>query len=91
MCRPCRSTVEITRSSATLRAIRHWPSGLSEPVRRFYHAEVPPRVEYEITDLGASLAPVFAQLTAWGAASADVVEKARTDYDAKALPVRRRS
>ncbi len=60
-------------------------------VRRYYHAEVPPRVEYEITDLGASLAPIFAQLTAWGTASADVVEKARTEYDAKALPVHRRS
>lgn len=59
-------------------------------VRRQQYAEVPPRVEYEITDLGASLAPIFAQLTQWGATNAGTVEQARTDYDAKPLIVRAR-
>lgn len=59
-------------------------------VRRYPYAEVPPRVEYEITDLGASLAPIFAQLTGWGTANADAVEHARADYDGKPSAARAR-
>ncbi len=58
-------------------------------VRRYYQAEVPPRVEYEITALGVSLAPIFAQLTQWGADYAGTVESARAAYDAKPSPARR--
>ncbi|MCG6497784.1 helix-turn-helix domain-containing protein [Kitasatospora sp. A2-31] len=50
-------------------------------VQRTYHAEVPPRVEYEITELGRSLAPLFASLVEWSAANLDRVERARQDYD----------
>ena len=50
-------------------------------VRRQYHPEVPPRVEYEITDLGRSLAPVFAALGEWTAANLAAVEEARATYD----------
>lgn len=50
-------------------------------VTREYHPEVPPRVEYEITPLGASLAPIFVQLTAWAAAHASTVEQARAAFD----------
>ncbi|WP_407288283.1 winged helix-turn-helix transcriptional regulator [Streptomyces sp. BP-8] len=50
-------------------------------VVRTYHPEVPPRVEYEISDLGRSLAPLFAQLAEWGAGHLDEVEQARRDYD----------
>jgi DNA-binding HxlR family transcriptional regulator len=50
-------------------------------VRRQYHPEVPPRVEYEITDLGRSLAPVFAALGEWSAANLASVEEARAAYD----------
>ncbi|GAA2781494.1 helix-turn-helix domain-containing protein [Kitasatospora sp. CM 4170] len=50
-------------------------------VRRTYHAEVPPRVEYEITELGRSLAPLFASLVEWSAANLDRVEQARQEYD----------
>jgi DNA-binding HxlR family transcriptional regulator len=42
---------------------------------------VPPRVGYEITDLGRSLAPVFAALSEWGAAHVHDVERARRDHD----------
>ncbi|GAA1616826.1 winged helix-turn-helix transcriptional regulator [Catellatospora bangladeshensis] len=50
-------------------------------IARTYHAEVPPRVEYEITELGASLGPIFAHLTAWADASLPEVERARRTYD----------
>src|SRR3954465_1180521 len=36
-------------------------------VVRTYHPEVPPRVEYEISELGQSLAPLFAHLATWTA------------------------
>ena len=50
-------------------------------VTRAYYAEVPPRVEYEISDLGRSLAPLFAALAEWTPNLAEV-ERARTSYDA---------
>lgn len=34
-------------------------------VTRYYHAEMPPRVEYEATDLARSLSPVFRALETW--------------------------
>src|SRR5258705_13910651 len=34
-------------------------------VSRTYYPEIPPRVEYEISELGRGLAPVFASLVAW--------------------------
>jgi DNA-binding HxlR family transcriptional regulator len=52
-------------------------------ITRTYHAEVPPRVEYEISDLGLSLAPLFASLADWASESLDKVDLARQDYDAK--------
>jgi DNA-binding HxlR family transcriptional regulator len=51
-------------------------------VLRTYHPEVPPRVEYEISELGRSLAPVFATLTEWGTAHLEEVERARREHDA---------
>lgn len=35
-------------------------------VLRTVHAEVPPRVEYSLTDTGRSLEPLLGQLRAWG-------------------------
>lgn len=57
-------------------------------IARAYHAEVPPRVEYQITDLGRSLAPVFAALGTW-AGNLDKVEQARADYDTRQRGTRR--
>ncbi|MER7839647.1 helix-turn-helix domain-containing protein [Streptomyces sp. NPDC096040] len=51
-------------------------------VVRTYHPEVPPRVEYEISDLGSTLAPLFAHLAEWADAHLDHVEAAREHYDA---------
>ncbi|MGW4231866.1 winged helix-turn-helix transcriptional regulator [Streptomyces sp. NPDC004980] len=50
-------------------------------VVRTYHAEIPPRVEYEISDLGRSLAPLFAHLSEWATANLGEVERSRHDYD----------
>ncbi|MFE9656258.1 winged helix-turn-helix transcriptional regulator [Micromonospora sp. NPDC006431] len=52
-------------------------------VVRTYHPEVPPRVEYEISELGRSLAPLFATLAEWSAVNLDQVDQARRDYDAR--------
>lgn len=35
-------------------------------IRRTVHAQVPPRVDYDLTEEGRSLAPVIAALKAWG-------------------------
>jgi DNA-binding HxlR family transcriptional regulator len=35
-------------------------------VHREVYAEVPPRVEYSLTELGTSVMPVLESLTAWG-------------------------
>lgn len=49
---------------------------------RTYYAEIPPRVEYEISDLGRSLGPVFAHLTQWAEDNLPKVEDARQAFDA---------
>ncbi|MFG1710784.1 winged helix-turn-helix transcriptional regulator [Nonomuraea sp. M3C6] len=36
-------------------------------VTRTVHAQVPPKVEYGLTDLGEALAPVFEHLLSWAA------------------------
>ncbi len=35
-------------------------------IQRVYYKEIPPRVEYSLTDLGKSLSPVFRELEIWG-------------------------
>jgi DNA-binding HxlR family transcriptional regulator len=52
-------------------------------VRRDYFPEVPPRVEYEITELGRSLAPLFATLAEWSSANLGRIEQSRLEYDAR--------
>jgi DNA-binding HxlR family transcriptional regulator len=53
-------------------------------VQRTYYPEVPPRVEYEISDLGRSLGPLFATLSRWSADNMSKVQEARQAYDAAA-------
>jgi DNA-binding HxlR family transcriptional regulator len=50
-------------------------------VVRSYFPEVPPRVEYEISELGLSLAPLFASLADWSTVNLPKVEQARQAFD----------
>lgn len=77
--------VELQRSITTIT-----PKVLTERLRqlerdglitRTYHPEVPPRVVYEISELGSSLAPLFAALAEWSD-NLEQVEQARRTYDA---------
>ncbi|MDX6739209.1 helix-turn-helix domain-containing protein [Actinocorallia sp. A-T 12471] len=79
--------VELERRITTIT-----PKVLTERLRRLerdglvvrtYHPGVPPRVEYEISELGRSLAPVFAALADWSPSLGDV-ERSRQSYDARA-------
>ena len=53
-------------------------------VRRTVHPVVPPRVDYELTPLGATLLDAVAPLVAWTRAHRDEIARARHDYDAAA-------
>src|SRR6476659_751275 len=63
----------------TLRAMER--DGL---VVRRVHAEVPPRVEYALTPLGATLAPPRRALGSWSLSHGKRVEEARMRFDTRA-------
>ena len=63
----------------TLRAMER--DGL---VARRVHAEVPPRVEYALTSLGASMAPPLKALGSWSLTHGSRVEEARDRFDERA-------
>ena len=52
-------------------------------VRRIY-AEVPPRVEYSLTDLGRSLEEPLRAISGWAEQHMPEIEAARDDYDKSA-------
>ncbi len=60
----------------TLRAMER--DGL---LTRTVHAEVPPRVDYELTDLGRSLTGPIATLTDWAETHLGVILAAREQFD----------
>jgi DNA-binding HxlR family transcriptional regulator len=62
----------------TLRAMER--DGL---VVRRVHAEVPPRVEYALSPLGATLAPPLKALGSWSLMHGKRVEEARDRFDAR--------
>jgi len=55
-------------------------------VHREVFDEVPPRVEYTLTDLGRSLLAVVQQLCDWAVPNMALVESARAAYDARTQP-----
>lgn len=60
----------------TLRALQR--DGL---VTRTVYATVPPRVEYTLTPLGASLSDTIAAIRGWAYEHMDQIDAARNDYD----------
>lgn len=54
-------------------------------VSRHLFAEIPPRVEYELTDLGRSLLPHLMSLSGWASQNMEEVVKNRTTYNSSAL------
>ncbi|GAA5033335.1 winged helix-turn-helix transcriptional regulator [Microbacterium fluvii] len=52
-------------------------------ITRTVHAEVPPRVEYELTELGATLIEVATALAEWAIARHPLIEQSRAAYDAR--------
>ena len=44
-------------------------------VKRTVYAEVPPRVEYELTEMAVELGPIFKQLSDWGGKHRNLIKK----------------
>ncbi|MFJ8019957.1 winged helix-turn-helix transcriptional regulator [Streptomyces sp. NPDC096311] len=55
-------------------------------VNRTAYAEVPPRVEYSLTDLGTSLLSTVLDLAAWSANHHDEIRDRQRAFDAEATP-----
>ncbi|WP_414463152.1 winged helix-turn-helix transcriptional regulator [Hyphomicrobium sp. DY-1] len=70
----------------TLRALES--NGL---VRRIDRMEVPPHVEYELTELGLSLADAMRKLDSWVETHIQAVEKAREEFKKQNRPKSRQS
>ena len=49
-------------------------------VKRILYAEVPPRTEYELTDLGRTLIPILNKLSDWGRRHLNDITKSLSKY-----------
>ncbi|MFE1599513.1 winged helix-turn-helix transcriptional regulator [Methylobacterium sp. ID0610] len=58
-------------------------------VTRTVHPVIPPRVDYRLTELGASLGAAFCGVWIWAEENLDKVEAARRAFDASGATVRR--
>lgn len=59
----CRLAPNATERMITLQLRELEADGV---ITRHVYAEVPPRVEYEVTEFGRSLAPIIASMQEWG-------------------------
>ena len=57
-------------------------------VSRTVYPTIPPRVDYELTDLGRSLQKPVQALGAWAFANLSTIQEARTRFDGGAVPDR---
>ena len=85
----------LTRKTMRFNELRHAIGGISQRmltltlrnlerdglVTRTVYAEIPPRVEYALTDLGRTLTDPLDALWNWAAAHQDEVNRARAAYD----------
>lgn len=53
-------------------------------ISRHVTASIPPRVDYDLTELGSTILPALESLLAWGATYRAKIEQNRSDYDAVA-------
>ena len=58
-------------------------------VIRTVYAEVPPRVDYALTPIGATLGQAFCGVWLWAKEHLSQVEQARADFDAATQPAKR--
>ena len=86
----CRLAPNATERMITLQLRELEADGI---IRRTVYAEVPPRVEYEVTEFGRSLQPIIAAMQGWGSdfkelkfaeeETADAPDSALNDDDRK--------
>lgn len=50
-------------------------------VKRSFFKEIPPRVEYETTELGRSIHPLFKSICDWGITNMKEISQANARYD----------
>ena len=79
---PLRATAKVL--TETLRALER--DGM---VTRTAYPEIPPRVEYELTDMGRSLLEILAGARRWAERYVPQIRSARAEYDAEGAVVRR--
>lgn len=69
---------DITQRTLTKQLREMMRDGL---VIRTQYAEIPPRVEYSITELCKSLLPLLSDISSWGKEHQETIETARKRYD----------
>lgn len=75
-----RAIPDITQRMLTLRLRDLERDGL---IKRTFHEQIPPRVEYEMTSLGMEVHPFFRDLCLWGESREAALKNAREEYDAQ--------
>lgn len=71
---------EVTHKMLTQRLRELERDGL---VARIFHEEIPPRVEYQLTELGRSVVPCLRAFCTWAEEHSAAVASARLDFDSR--------
>lgn len=48
-------------------------------IKRTVHAEVPPRVDYELTDIARELIPIWKELSTWGGKHRELIQEINSE------------